>query len=97
MVEVMGEARQVPHHKKKIAFLFSAMRHFAQELREAGIRVIYKTLPETTGKIGFTDCLLEVLNTQSYEKHKHPHKHTQARTYTHTAINTNTNTTHKHT
>ena len=68
MVEVMGEARQVPHHKKKIAFLFSAMRHFAQELREAGIRVIYKTLPETTGKIGFTDCLLEVLNTQSYEK-----------------------------
>ena len=29
MVEVMAEATYVPHHPKKIAFLFSAMRHFA--------------------------------------------------------------------
>jgi deoxyribodipyrimidine photolyase-related protein len=30
MAEVMGEATSVRHHKKKIAFLFSAMRHFAR-------------------------------------------------------------------
>jgi flagellar biosynthesis anti-sigma factor FlgM len=37
-------------HKKKIAFLFSAMRHFAEELREKGFQVRYVTLddPENT-------------------------------------------------
>ena len=36
MVEVQEEATYVRHHKKKIAFLFSAMRHFADELRALG-------------------------------------------------------------
>ena len=36
MAEVAGEAGYVLHHKKKIAFLFSAMRHFAEELRADG-------------------------------------------------------------
>ena len=51
MVEVMAEATYVRHHKKKIAFLFSAMRHFAKELREAGWTVDYVKLddPENTG------------------------------------------------
>jgi deoxyribodipyrimidine photolyase-related protein len=35
ITEVADEAGYVPHHKKKLAFVFSAMRHFAQELREA--------------------------------------------------------------
>ena len=54
IVEVMEEARYVPHHKKKIAFLFSAMRHFAEDLRGQGWRVRYVKLddPENTG--GFT-------------------------------------------
>ena len=30
MAEVMEEATYVGHHKKKLAFVFSAMRHFAQ-------------------------------------------------------------------
>ncbi|MBC7522581.1 MAG: cryptochrome/photolyase family protein, partial [Sandarakinorhabdus sp.] len=29
MMEVAAEATSVRHHQKKIAFLFSAMRHFA--------------------------------------------------------------------
>lgn len=41
MAEVMEEATYVRHHKKKIAFLFSAMRHFAAELEEKGYRVRY--------------------------------------------------------
>ena len=34
MVEVREEATYVKHHKKKIAFLFSAMRHFAETLKK---------------------------------------------------------------
>lgn len=44
MVEVWQEATYVRHHKKKIAFLFSAMRHFAEDLRQAGWQVDYVTL-----------------------------------------------------
>ncbi|MEL6666214.1 MAG: cryptochrome/photolyase family protein [Pseudomonadota bacterium] len=51
MVEVQEEATYVRHHKKKIAFLFSAMRHFAEELRAEGWNVDYVTLdaPENSG------------------------------------------------
>lgn len=41
LCEVMEEATYVPHHPKKIAFLFSAMRHFATRLNELGYRVRY--------------------------------------------------------
>ena len=34
MCEVWNEATYVKHHKKKIAFLFSAMRHFAEMLKK---------------------------------------------------------------
>ena len=37
MVEVREEATYVRHHKQKIAFLFSAMRHFAAELEREGV------------------------------------------------------------
>ena len=53
MAEVADEASYVRHHPKKIAFLFSAMRHFAHELREAGWTVRYAALDdaENTGSI----------------------------------------------
>ncbi len=41
MAEVRSEATYVRHHKKKIAFLFSAMRHFAADLEADGIAVRY--------------------------------------------------------
>ncbi len=41
MAEVRAEATYVKHHKKKIAFLFSAMRHFAESLRADGWQVAY--------------------------------------------------------
>ena len=41
MAEVRTEATYVKHHKKKIAFLFSAMRHFAQSLNAQGYQVKY--------------------------------------------------------
>jgi deoxyribodipyrimidine photolyase-related protein len=54
MAEVAEEAGYVPHHPKKIAFLFSAMRHFAAELRDAGFTVDYVTLddPANSGAFG---------------------------------------------
>jgi deoxyribodipyrimidine photolyase-related protein len=41
MAEVREEASYVKHHKKKIAFLFSAMRHFAEELTAKGQQLSY--------------------------------------------------------
>lgn len=51
MVEVLKEMTYVRHHKKKIAFILSAMRHFAEELRASGWQVDYVQLedPENTG------------------------------------------------
>ncbi|OYU16525.1 MAG: cryptochrome/photolyase family protein [Alphaproteobacteria bacterium PA4] len=46
MMEVGAEATYVRHHQKKIAFLFSAMRHFAAELRAAGWTVDYMALDD---------------------------------------------------
>lgn len=46
MMEVMEEATYVRHHKKKIALLFSAMRHFADELRKDGWKVDYIRLDD---------------------------------------------------
>ena len=53
MAEVMDEASYVGHHQKKIAFLFAAMRHFADELRAAGWTVAYTQLddPENSGSL----------------------------------------------
>ena len=46
MAEVKEEATYVRHHKKKIAFLFSAMRHFARELENVGWRVVYVSIDD---------------------------------------------------
>src|SRR6056297_3378640 len=53
MAEVMDEGTYVPHHPKKIALILSAMRHFAQELRENGWQVAYTRLddPEASKSI----------------------------------------------
>ena len=42
MCEVHAEATYVKHHKKKIAFIFSAMRHFARALQAKGFNVTYR-------------------------------------------------------
>jgi deoxyribodipyrimidine photolyase-related protein len=46
MVEVHAEATYVPHHRQKIAFILSAMRHFAEELRAEGLVVDYVRLDD---------------------------------------------------
>ena len=53
IAEVAEEAGYVPHHKKKIAFLFSAMRHFAAELVKERWQVRYVKLddPDNSGSL----------------------------------------------
>jgi deoxyribodipyrimidine photolyase-related protein len=68
MCEVMAEATYVPHHPKKIAFLFTAMRHFAGELTARGLQVRYITLddPGNTGSFdGEVRRALKETNAQS--------------------------------
>ena len=54
MVEVMDEATYVRHHKQKIVFIFSAMRHFAESLRQDGVIVDYVRLDDPANTGSFT-------------------------------------------
>ena len=54
MVEVANETAYVPHHKQKIAFVLSAMRHFADDLRAEGIAVDYVKLEDRDNTGSFT-------------------------------------------
>lgn len=53
MCEVWEEATYVKHHKKKIAFLFSAMRHFAAELEDKGYKLRYTKLDDKSNAGSF--------------------------------------------
>ena len=53
MCEVWEEATYVKHHKKKIAFIFSAMRHFAKELLNLGYQLRYTKLDDAKNKNSF--------------------------------------------
>ncbi len=46
MAEVMAEGEYVPHHPQKIILILSAMRKFAQRLRDDGWQVAYSKLDE---------------------------------------------------
>ncbi|VVT19256.1 cryptochrome/photolyase family protein [Erythrobacter sp. EC-HK427] len=54
LMEVWDEATYVKHHKQKIALIFSAMRHFADELRAEGWRVDYTRLTDAENAGSFT-------------------------------------------
>jgi deoxyribodipyrimidine photolyase-related protein len=54
MMEVGQETTYVRHHKAKIALILSAMRHFAQDLRDAGWSVDYVRLDDPANTGSFT-------------------------------------------
>ncbi len=56
MAEVSAEATYVNHHPKKIALIFSAMRHFAARLRGKGFEVIYYEF-DPAGPADLTEAL----------------------------------------
>ena len=54
LCEIFDEAVYVKHHQKKIAFLFSAMRHFAASLSDAGWNVDYVRLDQDGNSHSFS-------------------------------------------
>ncbi|WP_069305708.1 cryptochrome/photolyase family protein [Methylobrevis pamukkalensis] len=54
MCEVADETTYVPHHRQKIVFLLSAMRHFAEALRADGWTVDYVRLDDPANTGSFT-------------------------------------------
>ncbi len=61
MVEVADEITYVRHHKKKIAFILSAMRHFAARLGEDGVTVDYVRLEDQGNTGSFRDELAQAV------------------------------------
>jgi len=50
MAEVARETREPAAHQRRIAFFFACMRHFRDELRERGKRVLYTEMPSAPSK-----------------------------------------------
>ena len=65
MCEVRSEATRVKHHKKKIAFIFSAMRHFAGELEDKGHKVHYTRYMDSENGGSFTEEVVRALKAHS--------------------------------
>lgn len=68
MSEVIDEATYVKHHKKKIAFIFSAMRHFANELEKKGYRLHYVKLDDVDNGGSFKSEVTRAIRTYSPDR-----------------------------
>lgn len=68
MCEVWNEATYVKHHKKKIAFLFSAMRHFAQQLKKNGYCVVYTKLDDQQNSGSFKNEVARIIKQHSIKR-----------------------------
>ncbi len=58
MAEVAEETTYVPHHPKKIAFILSAMRHFAADLTAEGVHVDYHRLDADDDITSFREAIV---------------------------------------
>jgi len=68
MAELYDEATYVAHHQQKLTLVFSAMRHFAQSLREQGREVTYFAYGEHPDLKSFTDVVAHVLASGDYAR-----------------------------
>ena len=68
MAEVADEAGHVGHHQQKIALVFSAMRHFAENLKAQGRKVHYLAYGEQAGLAGMDDVLSHIADTKAPRK-----------------------------
>ncbi len=65
MAEVLGECTYVRHHAKKLVLVLSAMRHFAEELREAGYKVDYVPLDDPDNSHSLTSEVARAIDRHS--------------------------------
>ncbi|MEM9469380.1 MAG: cryptochrome/photolyase family protein, partial [Pseudomonadota bacterium] len=68
LCEVKEEATYVKHHKKKITFLFSAMRHFAEELKEKGFIVRYTKYSDKKNAGSFKEEVKRAIQEEKVDK-----------------------------
>lgn len=68
MGELADEAGYVKHHKKKIAFIFSAMRHFADELKRDGYKVEYQHYDQPNAAASFKELVKTAVRIHAPEK-----------------------------
>ena len=68
MCEVAEETSYVRHHKKKIAFILSAMRHFARVLESAGLTVRYVRLDDRDNTGSFAGEIERVLTAHTFDR-----------------------------
>jgi deoxyribodipyrimidine photolyase-related protein len=68
LCEVRAEATYVKHHQLKIAFLFSAMRHFADDLSRKDINIHYVKLDDNNNTHSFSDEILRACKFFSPDK-----------------------------
>ena len=68
MTEVIDEITHVKHHKLKLVFLLSAMRHFAKELKKNGSRISYAKLDDPNNKGNFSNELERAIKTFNPQK-----------------------------
>lgn len=65
LCEVKEEATYVKHHPKKIAFIFSAMRHFAAQLKQSEYRVRYTQYNDADNLGSFSAELQRVIQEEN--------------------------------
>lgn len=65
LAEVRSEAVYVKHHKQKIAFIFSAMRHFSEVLIAAGYNVTYVKYDDNTNRGSLFEEVKHLVNSKS--------------------------------
>jgi deoxyribodipyrimidine photolyase-related protein len=68
MCEVWNEATYVKHHKKKITFLFSAMRHFAEALKKQGFNVEYTAIDARDNSGSFSGEVKRMLSKYNVDR-----------------------------
>ena len=68
MAEVMSEANYVRHHKQKLALVFSAMRQFADRLRDGGARVRYVRMGDPANTQTLNGEVLRALDEQPFAR-----------------------------
>ena len=68
MAETWFDCTYVPHHKKKLVFILSCMRHFYNLLKEHGYKVKYKKLPDKPLDNEWYDIISSTINTHNIKK-----------------------------
>ena len=68
IAEVQDEATYVRHHQQKLVLVFSAMRHFADELESNGVQVDYVRMDSDTNSGSFSGEISRALQRHPYDR-----------------------------